>query len=246
MATPKSAERTEYAYASAMGAAAIGAVILTACCARLPAWPELISFTLAAFLLGSRTLCITDTIGTVSVGFMFVFAALIELGPLGGVIAAVASALGGTLLVPDRTHRLRPLVVMAAVSNIALAAAAAGWAYLRLHEACAEMGLTGGVLPAFIVVGVYYMINSAGVCLMASPRVGQSAVRLWSDSLSWTVLPFYFGAGAVIGVHLVSNALGPIVWVALIPPVLLVHFGLVLRTRARVAAQLAQERASAD
>jgi len=236
----------EYAYAAVIGAAAIAALVLTGFRSPVPPWYQLVAFAIAGFLLGSRTLRLCNTIGSVSVGFMFVFAALMELGPLGGAVVGAASALGGSLLVPDIHYRQRPLVVIAAVSNITLAAAVAGWAYMGLHQSCVEIGLTGGILPAFVVVGIYYLINSAGVCLMASPRAAQSALRLWSDSVAWTMLPFYFGGGAVVGVHLVSQALGPAVWLALIPVVLLVHFALVVRTRARVAAKLAQERVAAD
>lgn len=240
------ARELEYTYAAVIGVAAIAALVLTGLRSPVPPWHQLVAFAVAAFLLGSRTLRLSDTVGSVSVGFMFVFAALMELGPLGGAVVGAASALGGALLAPDLHYRQRPLVVVTAVSNIALAAAVSGWAYLSLHQACAEIGLTAGILPAFVVTGIYYLINSAGVCLMASPRAAQSAARLWSGSVAWTMLPFYFGGAAVVGVHLVSQALGPVVWLALIPVVLLVHFGLVLRTRARVAAQLAQERVPAD
>jgi hypothetical protein len=246
VAMPDPARESEYAYAGAMGLAALAAVVLTVLHSPMPRWYELLAFAVAGFTLGSRTLRISDTVGSVSVGFMFVFAALVELGPLGGAITGAASALGGALLPPDLPYRQRPLVVIAAVCNITLAAAVSGWAYLRLQQASAEVGLTGGILPAFIVTGIYYVINSAGVSLMASPQAGRSAVYLWFDSLSWTVLPFYLGSAAVVAVHVLSDGLGPVLWLALIPVVLLVHFGLVLRTRARVAAQLAEERARGD
>lgn len=243
MAAGRSALRLEIGYVAAMTAIALGVAIVTGHYAPVPPWPQLLGFTLAAGLLASRTIQLSSTVGSVSVAYIFVFAALLELGPIGALAAAAAAALGGTVFAPNRPIR-RPLVVVSAVSNLALAATAAAWAYLRLHEACAEIGMNGGLLPAFVVIGVYYLVNSAGVCLLASVRSDRSAWRLWSDSISWTVLPFYFGGAAAMGMHLLALGVGPLVWAGLIPVVLLVHTGLELRARAVAAAKLAEERSS--
>lgn len=241
------ASRLAAEYTIAIGVVAAAVVVLTSWYGSLPTWYELAVYSLAACALGTRTIRLSRTLGTVSVSFIFVFAALVELGPLAGVIAALASAFGATIICPLICGPKKPvsiLVVGAAVSNVVLAAAAAGWAYAWLDGICVEAGIALGVLPAFIVIGVYYMVNSMGVAIMASTTREKTALEIWSDNLSWTVLPFYVGGFAVVGVHLVALAVGPFVWLALIPPVVIIHTAMALRAKA-VSATLAERRAAA-
>jgi hypothetical protein len=226
-----------------MGTVAAVVAGLTSCHAAMPPWYELAGFVFAACLLASRTIRLSETLGSVSVGFVFVFAALLELGPLGGAIVAAASAVSGTLLC-SRKRRPRPVVVLAALANIVLAAGSAAWTYLWLDTACLEVGIATGLLPAFVAVGVYYMVNSLGVALMASTSGERSVLQVWSDNLSWTVLPFYVGGAVVMVVHLVGLGVGPWVWLALIPLVSLIHIGMELRTKAETA-QPVEERQAA-
>lgn len=241
------ASRLAAEYTIAVGILAAAVVVLTSWYGSLPAWYELLVYSLAACALGTRTIRLSRTLGTVSVSFIFVFAALVELGPLAGVVAALASALGATLICPLVCGPRKPLsilVIGAAVGNVVLSAAAAGWAYAWIDGVCVEAGIPLGILPAFTVIGVYYMVNSMGVAIMASTTRERTALQIWSDNLSWTVLPFYVGGFAVVGIHLVALAVGPFVWLALIPPVVVIHTAMALRARA-VSAAPAERRATA-
>jgi hypothetical protein len=241
------ASRLAAEHTISIGTLAAVVVVLTSWYGALPAWYELLVYSLAACALGTRTIRLSRTLGTVSVSFVFVFAALVELGPLAGVIAALASALGATLICPLVCGPKKPisiLVIGAAIGNVVLSAAAAGWAHTWIDRICVDAGIPLGVLPAFVVIGVYYMVNSMGVAVMASTTRDRTALQIWSDNLSWTVLPFYVGGAVVMAIHLVALAVGPIVWLALIPPVIVIHTAMALRAKAAAAA-LAERRAAA-
>jgi hypothetical protein len=235
--------RRQAAYASAMAIVAAAAAGTTVLYGTRPVWYELAGFVLAACLLGSRTIRLSPTLGTVSVGFVFVFASLVELGPLAGIIAAGGSALTGTLLSPRR-RRPRAVVVLAALGNVVLTAAVAGWAYVWLDGVCSNLGIVVDLLPVFIVIGLYYLVNSMGVALMASTSGEKGVLEVWSDNLSWTVLPFYVGGSVVIVVHLVAAVVGPHVWLALIPVTLLVHLGMEIRAKSGAARTAEEQRAT--
>jgi hypothetical protein len=235
--------RRQAVYAMAMGAAAAVLAGVTAHYDPLPTWYELTGFVLAACLLACRTIRLSPTLGTVSVGFVFVFATLVELGPVAGIVAGAGSALTGTLL-SVRQRRPRPVVVLAALSSIVLSAGVAGWAHAWLAAVCSDLGIGSGVLSVFVVIGVYYMVNSMGVALMASADGQKSVIQVWSDNLSWTVLPFYVGGVAVMVVHLVAAVIGPPVWLVLIPVTASVHVAMAIRARSR-ADQPAEERTPA-
>jgi hypothetical protein len=234
--------RRQAFYAIGMGAGAALLAGITAQYGTLPPWHEVAGFALAAGLLASRTIRLSPTLGTVSVGFVFVFATLVELGPLPGIMAGAVAALSGTLLCP-RQRRPRPVVVLAALSSIVLSAGLAGWGHRWLDAVCSDLGAASALLSVFIVIGVYYMVNSMGVALMASAGGEQSLGQVWCDNLSWTVLPFYVGGTAVTLVHLVAVVIGPYVWLVLIPATGLVHAAMAIRASRR-ADRLAEERAS--
>lgn len=238
--------RRQIVYAALMGMAALLVGGLTLVYGKWPAWYQLLGFSLAACLLGTRTIRLSRTLGTVSVGFIFVFAAIVELSPVAGVIAGASSAIGGTLmcsLICAGKPRPQPVVVLTAISNIVLAAAAAGWAYQTLFHTYDLLGISTGVLPAFIVIGVYYAVNSMCVALMASTDGARSPFAVWSDNLSWTVLPFYVGGAVVMVIHLLARDVGPHVWLLLIPPVAGLHIAMDMRAKARIAERV-QDRAT--
>ena len=189
----KDVYRRRAVYAAASAALAAAVVGVSFAFGEFPEWYRVVGFTLAAGMLGTRTIKLSSTLGTVSVGFMFVFAALIELGPPAGLVAATASAFGGTMLCPlvcQRKRRPPALVVVAAVGNVVVAAGAAGWAYLTLDAICTDMGLSMGIVPAFIAIGVYYVVNSIGVALMVSADGKRSLLDVWASNLSWTDVVF--------------------------------------------------------
>ncbi len=228
------ASRLAAEYTIATGIIAVAVVALSSRYGSLPTWYELLGYSLAACALATRTIRLSRTLGTVSVSFVFVFAALVELGPLAGIIVGAASALGATLICPlvcGPRRRLSVLVIAAAVNNVVLSAAAAGWAYTWTERICVDAGLSLGILPAFIVIAVYYMINSMGVAVMASAYREKSTLQVWSENLSWTVLPFYVGGAVVVAIHLVALVVGPLVWMALIPPVVIIHTAMALRAK---------------
>jgi hypothetical protein len=189
----KRASRIAAEYTIAMGIVTIAVVGLTSWYGELPSWYDLIGYSLAACLLATRTIRLSETLGTVSISFIFVFAAIVELGPLGGVIAGAASGLGATLLCPRscRKNGRAPVLVIAAISE------------------------------------------------------GRTPLQVWSDNLSWTVLPFYVGGAVVVVVHVLAVALSPLIWLAVIPPAIVIHLAMALRVKSS-SAEVAESRVEAQ
>ncbi|HJN15498.1 MAG TPA: hypothetical protein QGH10_08415 [Armatimonadota bacterium] len=106
-----------------------------------------------------------------------------------------------------------------------------------------QVGLEVSVLPAFIAAGMYWALNSFGVALLGSTTAEKPTLRIWSDTIRWTVIPFYAGGAAVMVVHLIAAATGPFVWFALIPTACVLHVAMDFRAKARIA-QLAEEKSA--
>ncbi len=237
MSEAREVHRRQLSYATIMAAAIIVAGV-TFAYGSWPHWYQLVGFSVAACLLGTRTIRLSRTLGTVSVGFIFVFATIVELGPAAAIIAGAASALGATVLCSVICRRKRApsaLVVVTNVAIISLAAGTAGWCYQQLEVVYETIGLRVPLLPAFIVIGVYYLINSMGMALMASADGKRNAISVWSENLYWTVLPYYVGGAVVVVVQMAAAHVGEHLWLVLIPPVALIHIGMDVRAKAKLA-----------
>ncbi|MGQ9730404.1 MAG: hypothetical protein ACUVX8_03950 [Candidatus Zipacnadales bacterium] len=223
-------------FVAVMGGVALLIGIMSLLSRTFPSLCGFLGFTFASGLLGTRTIRLSRSLGTISVGFLLVFATAIELGPLAGMVSGLAAALGGTVLCTflcGKGRRPRALIVFGAMANIALAAGAAGWVFIGLERICADVGLPYDVLPAFTSMGIYYLVNSLGVAGLASLDGRRSVLAIWSDNLSWTVLPFYLGGAVVLLIHVLSVVAGPFVYVILIPTVSVIHLSLEYRAKAR-------------
>lgn len=231
------ATRHQALLVASMVLAAATAAGLVACRWGAPDWVELLGFAVAAFLLGSRTIRLSRMLGTCSVGFIFVFAAVVHLGPTAGVVAAIFAAIGGTFVATGPGPLLRKppaIVVLAAIANLTLAAAVAGAMHQALNAAYAELGISAGVLPIFLAIAAYYAVNSFGVALLGSTTTGQSPARLWAGSIAWTSVPYMVGGAAVAVVHFLALATSPLIWFALIPAAIIAHVAIDMRARAQV------------
>ncbi len=157
---------------------------------------ELVLFLALAILAGGRKVVLSTHKGSghleVSLGFAITFAAMLRLGPAGGLLVNAAACLSACLF-PTR-QRLHQLLF-----NVSLAAAEAWLAGLVFLAA------NGGTLTlapprTFAAVAasslVYYGVNTGGTSLIIALCMGLRPLGVWRENFLW-IAPSYL-AGACI------------------------------------------------
>ncbi len=164
----------------------------------VPAW-EFAAFLILATVAGGKKVVITriagadEDDGSMSVGFLITFLAMMHLGPADGIcVAAMVSVTNGIYPKVQKFHQL--------IFNVSLAcveAAVAGGIFVALngHQ------LTINPVDSFPAIAAsclaYYAINTGGVATIIALCTEENVVTLWRETFLWTA-PGYF-AGAAIG-----------------------------------------------
>ena len=194
-------------------------------------------YALLALLASSQRLRMHPNVGTMSLGFLFVFAALFQCGPTAGIAAAVLSALGNLLFAAAHERRQPPLTTLHALGMLSVAAGAAGAMFDGLAPlAPADRHLATLLLPAAAAVGVYYLATIAGVSAM-SLLAGYGLPRHWLREAAWMAPVYFAGGAAALAVGLAYRQFGPGVFVLGLPIFYVVQRSYALRAD-RTAEQL--------
>ncbi len=130
--------------------------------------------------------------GSMSLGFAIAFAAILRLGPLGGLLVAGVGCLSSGLY-PKR----QPLYQ--AVFNVLLSATGTwltGLVFLHLNGGTLAMQATKAFIPVTCSVLIYFLINTGSISAIIGFCSGQNIVAVWRNNFMWTA-PSYF-AGACI------------------------------------------------
>ena len=152
-------------------------------------------YALLALLASSQRLRMHPRVGTMSLGFLFVLAALFQCGIAPGIGAAMLSALGGLLFASPDGRRQGLGTTLHAAGTLAVAAWAAGAVFGGLAPTGqAPWELTRLLLPAAAAVTVYHAISILGVSAV-SVLAGYGLPKRWLREALWMV-PVYFAGGA--------------------------------------------------
>ncbi len=141
--------------------------------------------------------------GCVSVNFLFVLVGIVEL-PVPQVVVLAATA---TFIQCVWRPKARPrfVQVLFSISNIAIAAALAGYVY---HFQPAHAARLPEPLPLALAAGVYFLANTFPVALIVALTENRSLRATWTDCHCWT-LPYYMvGAAIAEGVHIATRHFG--------------------------------------
>lgn len=184
---------------------------------------------------------IPGVFGTLSVSFIFVLLAIIdlslELGTAPAVAIGGAAALGQSLI----GARKRPTIpqVLFSVAAVVIAAWAGGNVFghagLRAIEPSTPVML-------FWTTGVYFGINTGLVAGIIAFTSGQPWTRTWYDNFFWTAPQFAFAALLADVLHFTNSQFGWQYLVLLLPSIFLVYhsyslyMGRVEREKAQVEA----------
>ena len=140
--------------------------------------------------------------GSISIGFITIFAALFQLGPLGALFTGAIGALFGSLY-PIRCPRYQ---IAFNVSIIAVAAWATSFGFIAIQPLPIDQSNWTLIEAVFVAATIYYLINSTGVATVIALSSAQSPLRLWQEKFVW-LAPGYFAASAIsaLAVLLVSS-----------------------------------------
>ncbi len=180
---------------------AAGAVALTPVWFH-PVWTEPLHFAtyLGLILLASGMKVVipqTDGNGTMSVNFIFILLALMQLTPAEAMVAGCVSVLVQCLYRVKKGFK--PIQIAFNLANIAVAIVLACIAYRELFRVHATLGVALAVAST-----VYFLANTFPVATMLGLEQATPVLKLWYRTFNW-YFPFYlFGAAVVACIQYVT------------------------------------------
>jgi putative nucleotidyltransferase with HDIG domain len=182
-----------------------------------------------AFLAASTRVQIHPDVATMSLGFLFVFAALFLCGPSAAIAAAVLNVFGGLCFRPSGGWRQGLAWTLYSAGTLACAAWAAG----TVHDALLPGGRTPdldlSLIPATAAVTVYYLVTIVSVNLppLVAGR-GRPTAQWWSGLL-WLAPVYYAGGAVALAIDVAYQKSGPAVFALCLPIGYVIH--LLVKTR---------------
>ncbi len=135
--------------------------------------------------------------GSMSLGFVVTFAAMLRLGPAGGLVVGTFSCLIGCIY-PKR----QPLYQL--MFNVALSAiesCAAGLVFLWLNHGSLRLDPVTSFEGLVSSSLTYFVLNTGCVAVIIALCSGQSPFKVWSTTFMWTG-PSYFAGASVAALAL--------------------------------------------
>jgi diguanylate cyclase (GGDEF) domain/uncharacterized domain HDIG len=188
---------------------------------------ELVLFGALGILSGSKKVVLLrlkqgSDVGSMSLSFVVIYAALLRLGPPAGVLVGILSTLSSCTY-PNRFPLYQTLFNVAVDIIQTLCA---GWVFLKVNEGPLQAG--GGLfLPAIVASTlVFFLINTglvAAIITLADPDRKRTLWGVWQETFLWTAPSYFLGAGfGYVAIALLRDHLLALLFCAL-PVVYLTH-----------------------
>lgn len=198
--------------------AGAGAVLAPGPASRGEAW-EMALFLLLGVAAGSkhvhlsRNKDVQSNIGSMSLGFVLTFAAMLHFGPATALLVGVSSTLLGCLFNKWKNPAHQPIHQL--VFNVAVSAVetwVSGWVFLALND----HGLTLDAVHSFPAVIAsclsYFFINTGLVAGVLALCMDKPVFALWRQTFAWTVFSYFAGACvSTLAMILSGNHVGAVV-----------------------------------
>ncbi|MDX1935071.1 MAG: HD domain-containing protein [Capsulimonadales bacterium] len=183
---------------------------------------EFIAFLILSIAFSWKTLRILpkrhSNAGSVSVGFVIIYAAMLRFGPEAAVLVGVVTALSASL----KARHLWYQILFNAALN-ATHSLVAGLAFLFLNRGQLPLDGTGSISALVASVLCSFFINSGAVAMVISLCTGGKFARQWIDNFLF-LGPGYF-IGGMISVGLVGMLDGrlPVAYLWLMPVIAITY-----------------------
>jgi diguanylate cyclase (GGDEF)-like protein/putative nucleotidyltransferase with HDIG domain len=155
---------------------------------------------------------------TLSMNYVVIIAALLNLGLSAGLIVGIASALGQCCIGASR--KLRWFQVVFSTSAMALPILAA---HLALRSPLLLATDPSGCLSLMAASLSYFFMNTIIVAGIVSLTSGKGLFHLWCESYLWTSAQYLVGGGIAGGLHFMLSYMGWRALIILFPPLYLVY-----------------------
>ena len=198
--------------------AAAGTVLFLACRTPSPFTPVFLAYLLGAVASSGLKVRLPGVTGTLSVNFVFVLTAIIDL-PLSqtlllGCCAAVAQSWirsrGGTSLVQVAFN----------VGNMAISVLAG---YRAFHSPFFAGALAHLPIQLLAATAAFYLVNTALVGGIISLAERKSFVRVWRASFGWVLVHYLVGAAIAAVLHVSVASIGWSSWLLILPVLYLIY-----------------------
>jgi len=143
-----------------------------------------------------------------SLGFAMIFATLLHFGPLGAVLAGIASTVSSCL-----RPRQPWFQFLFNISVNIIETALAGTVFVMMNHNSLHIGSLASLFAVCAASLTFFFVNTGAVAIIISLCSGGNPFRVWSESFLWTAPSYFIGAAVssvaciVAGNHLVVTLL---------------------------------------
>lgn len=207
----------QFYWALVVALGVLGSVSAIACAPPLKHLTLLI-WVLVAVVISGFKIRLPGIAGTLSMNYVIILVALLNLDLGAGMIVALVSTLAQCLIQPKAKPRWFQVVF--SVAGIPLPVLAANFA---LHFSFTTQVDSFGGAALLSAAIAYFVINTLLVAGIISLTTGKGVVEVWTTSYLWTSPQYLVGGAIAWVVHLLNKGLG---WVALMvaaPPLYLLY-----------------------
>jgi signal transduction histidine kinase len=155
-------------------------------------------------MAGARPVRISALGTEVAATHPFIFCALGVAGPAAAGLVAFAGLAGAVLA----ERRVKKMHLAFNVGAVALATAAAAWAFLTAGGAPGASTLTL-VWPLTAAAAVYFIANTGLVAVVISMEKGERFGATWQRSFRWTTAAYFTGLSLAVALLVGLRTLGP-------------------------------------
>jgi diguanylate cyclase (GGDEF)-like protein/putative nucleotidyltransferase with HDIG domain len=175
-------------------------------------------YLVGAICLSNTKLVLPGVRGTVSIAFLFVFAAMLDF-QLGTVLViAMASILAQSILGARSKPRWERVLfnLMSIDCAIFLAKLVVDSPVLRSIDPSRCLGLMVGAI-------VYFQVNTSTVSAIIGLTEQKNPITVWRQYYLWGLPQYVAGASVICGMHLLAEFVGWRSWLLVAPPLILLH-----------------------
>jgi diguanylate cyclase (GGDEF)-like protein/putative nucleotidyltransferase with HDIG domain len=175
-------------------------------------------YLVGAICLSNTKLILPGVRGTVSIAFLFVFAAMLDFQLETVLVIAMASIMAQSVIGARSKPKWERVLfnLMSIDCAIFLAKAVVDSPWLRSLDPSRCLGLMLGAL-------VYFQVNTSTVSAIIGLTEQKNPFTVWRQYYLWGLPQYVAGASVICGMHLLGGVVGWRSWLLVAPPLILLH-----------------------
>jgi diguanylate cyclase (GGDEF)-like protein/putative nucleotidyltransferase with HDIG domain len=175
-------------------------------------------YVFAAIVASGLKIRLPGILVTLSMNYVVIIAALLNLSVGAGLIVAIASALGQCCIGPNWKPRWFQIVFNASAMALPVLAAESA-----LRSDLLSLADPSGCLSLMVASLAYFLMNTIIVAGIISVTSGKGLFHLWRESYLWTSAQYLVGGGIAGALHFLQLYMGWRALIIVVPPLYLVY-----------------------